>query len=128
MSRPIEDYGFIGDTRTSALVSRDGSIDWMCLPDFDSPACFAALLGTSDNGHWQIAPVEPCVRMHRAYRPGTLVLETDFETATGCVRLIDCMVMDSPHRRLLRIVSHVALINTARNLATGEHPPTSRRG
>src|SRR5262245_43586978 len=104
MSCPIENYALIGDTRTAALVSRDGCIDWLCLPCFDSPACFAALLGTSDNGCWKISPVEPVLRNRRAYRAGTLVLETEFETSTGCIRLVDCMVPNSPLPRLLRIV------------------------
>ena len=104
MSRPIEDYALIGDMRTAALVSRCGSIDWLCLPCFDSSACFAALLGTPENGCWQISPVEPAPRVRRAYRPGTLVLETDFETDTGAIRLTDCMIPDSHQPRLLRVV------------------------
>ena len=77
---PIEDYALIGDCHSAALVSRDGSIDWLCWPRFDSPACFAALVGTPDNGRWRIAPAEPPVRVRRQYRPGTLILETIFET------------------------------------------------
>jgi GH15 family glucan-1,4-alpha-glucosidase len=90
----IEDYAFIGDTQTGALVGRDGSIDWLCLPRFDSPACFAALLGSDENGSWRIAPhgVAPAdVSVRRAYRGDTLVLETEFSTPTGTVRLIDAM-------------------------------------
>ena len=83
----IEDYGIIGDTQTVALVGRNGSIDWLCVPRFDSAACFAALLGTEDHGCWLIAPDEEIVATRRAYRPGTLILETEFETAGGCVRL-----------------------------------------
>src|SRR5215471_18470310 len=104
MSRPIEDYALIGDMRTAALVSRDGCIDWLCLPCFDSPACFAALVGTPDNGCWRISPTAPAPRIRRAYCPGTLVLETDFETHTGRVRLTDCMLPDSTPPRLLRVV------------------------
>src|SRR3954470_18944526 len=92
MSLAIEDYALIGDTRTAALVGRDGSIDWMCVPRFDSAACFAALLGEPRHGRWSIAPVEPVrAPAQRRYRTGTLVLETVFATAHGRVRLIDCM-------------------------------------
>jgi len=91
---PIEDYALIGDLRTAALVGRDGSIDWLCLPRFDSPACFAALLGTPDNGRWRIAPAGGARSEARRYRKGSLVLETSFETATGGVTVTDFM----PHR------------------------------
>src|SRR5690349_654419 len=87
----IEDYGLIGDTYTAALVSRDGSIDWLCLPRFDSPACFARLLGTEENGFWRIAPTVPVREIRRRYRDGTLVLETDFATDTGVVQIVDFM-------------------------------------
>ena len=75
MSKPIEDYGFIGNMLSSALVGRDGSIDWLCLPRFDSDACFAALLGNDGNGHWRIAPAGEH-RVSRRYRDGTTILET----------------------------------------------------
>ncbi|MFC7474490.1 glycoside hydrolase family 15 protein [Dankookia sp. GCM10030260] len=94
MALRIEDYAVIGNRETMAMVGRDGSIDWLCLPRFDSPACFAALLGTAENGRWRIAPCHPAARVTRRYRPGTMVLETRFETADGAVTLIDCM-----HRR-----------------------------
>ena len=81
----IEDYALIGDTQTAALVGRDGSIDWLCLPRFDSGACFAALLGDRENGHWQIAPADPDHTVERRYVPGTLVLETTFH-ASGIPR------------------------------------------
>ncbi|MDX2933475.1 glycoside hydrolase family 15 protein [Streptomyces ipomoeae] len=92
MSAPIEDYALISDMETAAMVGRDGSIDWLCLPCFDSEACLAALLGTADNGFWRIAPIaapDPCSR--RAYRSGTLVLDTWWETAEGTVRVTDFM-------------------------------------
>jgi GH15 family glucan-1,4-alpha-glucosidase len=108
LSRPIEDYALIGNMRSAALVARDGSIDWLCLPCFDSPACFAALLGTPENGRWQIAPASEVVRCSRAYRPGTLLLETCFETRTGSVKLIDCMPPDAKDPRLLRVVRGVS--------------------
>jgi GH15 family glucan-1,4-alpha-glucosidase len=94
---PIEDYALIGDCHTAALVSRTGSIDWLCWPRFDSGAVFAALLGTPDNGRWRIAPADPAARITRRYRPGTLVLETVFATAEGSVALIDFMVPVAAH-------------------------------
>jgi len=104
--RCIEDYALIGDTRTSALVGRDGSIDWLCLPSFDSDACFAALLGRPDHGRWKVAPVEPPRAVRRRYRDGTLVLETDFETASGSVRVTDFMALPTDRTiSLVRIVT-----------------------
>jgi GH15 family glucan-1,4-alpha-glucosidase len=100
----IEDYALIGDCHTAALVSKQGSIDWLCLPRFDSPACFAALVGTPDNGHWRIAPIEQPVQVRRQYRPGTLILETVFETPGGSVALIDFMTASSGNSSLVRIV------------------------
>ena len=87
----LENYGMIGDLRTAALVGLDGSIDWLCLPRFDSSACFARLLGDERNGHWRISPTAEIRRTSRRYRQGTLVLETDFEADEGAVRLVDCM-------------------------------------
>jgi GH15 family glucan-1,4-alpha-glucosidase len=103
----IEDYGIVGDTHTAALVSRDGSIDWLCLPRFDSPACFAKLLGDARNGYWRIHPAESAGqvrRISRRYRDDTLVLETQFETAGGVVRLVDCMPVRESHPRVMRMV------------------------
>lgn len=94
MSLPLEDYALIGDTHTAALVGKDGSIDWLCLPRFDPGAVFAALLGDERHGRWLLAPAEPLRRVRRRYREGTLVLETEFETDSGAVRLVDFM----PHR------------------------------
>ena len=87
----IEDYGLIGDLQTAALVGRDGSIDWLCMPRFDSASCFSALLGEADHGRWLVAPASEVVSVSRRYRSGTLVLETDFETAEGTARVIDFM-------------------------------------
>jgi GH15 family glucan-1,4-alpha-glucosidase len=87
----IEDHALIGDMRTAALVTKDGSIDWMCLPDFDSDACFATLVGAADNGRWRIAPTVPVTSVRRRYRKNTLILETDFVTETGTIRLVDFM-------------------------------------
>jgi GH15 family glucan-1,4-alpha-glucosidase len=100
---PIEDYGIIGDTHTAALVGGNGSIDWLCLPRFDSQACFAALLGDESNGHWQIAP-RGDHRCRRQYRGDTLVLETLFETDSGAVTLIDCMPIREDHPQVVRVV------------------------
>ncbi len=92
----IEEYALIGDGRSAALVGRDGAIDWLCWPRFDSPACLAALLGTKENGHWRIAPADPEARVTRRYRGDTLVLETLFATETGSVAVIDLMAPDQP--------------------------------
>jgi GH15 family glucan-1,4-alpha-glucosidase len=91
MSKPIEDYGFIGNMTSGALVALDGSMDWLCLPRFDSDACFAALLGGPEHGHWQLCPAGEIRRVSRRYDPGTAILETTFETAEGKVTLIDFM-------------------------------------
>ena len=99
----IEDYAVIGNCETIALVGRNGSIDWLCWPRFDSPACFAALLGAEQNGRWLIAPVAAC-RSERHYRPGTLVLETSFTTADGKVTVIDCMRRHGRRADLIRVV------------------------
>ena len=87
MPLPIEDYALIGDCETAALVGRDGSIDWLCWPRFDSGACFAALLGTREHGRWLIAPRDAEARVTRRYRPNTLILETRFEASDGAVTL-----------------------------------------
>ncbi len=105
MSTPIEDYALLGDGQTAALLSRDGSIDWLCWPRFDDPACFAALLGTPEHGHWVIAPMAPATRRSRRYRDDTLVMETDFETAGGAVRIIDFMPIRKGASALVRIVA-----------------------
>jgi len=104
MPSRIEDYALIGDTITAALVGRDGSIDWLCVPRFDSGACFAALLGTPEHGRWLIGPADPAVRTTRRYREGTLVLETDHETADGEVTVIDCMPLHAERADIARVV------------------------
>ncbi|HVY58491.1 MAG TPA: trehalase-like domain-containing protein, partial [Xanthobacteraceae bacterium] len=104
MALRIEDYALIGDCEAAALVGRDGSIDWLCWPRFDSDACFAALLGTRDNGRWLIAPKDPSARITRRYRPDTLILETRFETRDGAVTLIDFMPVRDGRPTLVRIV------------------------
>jgi len=103
MAGRIEDYAMIGDCRTAALVSRDGSIDWFCCPRFDSEACFAALLGTPEHGRWSIAPVAQA-RITRRYRRNTLVLETHFETDDGVATLIDFMPLRGRHSAIVRLV------------------------
>ncbi len=103
----LEDYGFIGNMRTAALVGANGSIDWLCLPRFDSNACMAALLGEEKNGCWKIAPRDGDKLGKQRYRPDTLILETEFETETGVVRLIDCMPPHAKFREVVRIVEGV---------------------
>jgi GH15 family glucan-1,4-alpha-glucosidase len=100
----IEDYAIIGDCHTAALVARSGSIDWLCFPRFDSPACFAALLGNNEHGRWMIAPAGEVRRINRHYRDGTLVLETEYETSDGAVTLIDCMPPRDDQADLVRLV------------------------
>lgn len=104
--RRIEDYAMIGDLHTAALIGRDGSLDWLCLPRFDSPACFAALLGDEENGRWLIAPDAEVTEVHRRYYDETLVLETEFHTADGAVAVIDFMPHNSDGDRtdVVRIV------------------------
>jgi GH15 family glucan-1,4-alpha-glucosidase len=109
MSTPIEDYGLIGNMLSCALVGRDGSIDWLCLPRFDSDACFAALLGTPEHGRWLIAPQGKTQRTERRYLPGTAILETVFETAEGTASVTDFMPFcpDEENVELIRIVCGV---------------------
>jgi GH15 family glucan-1,4-alpha-glucosidase len=100
----IEDYAFLSDTQTGALVSRDGCVDWLCFPRFDSPACFASLLGEKKNGHWRFFPEEKIDKTRRQYRDGTLILETEIETKSGAVRLIDFMPPRGENPDIIRIV------------------------
>jgi GH15 family glucan-1,4-alpha-glucosidase len=105
MPLPIEDYALLSDCQSAALVGKDGSIDWLCLPRFDSSACFAALLGTPENGRWQIAPVASSgVDVSRRYRDGTMILETEFRTPDGVVSVIDFMPIRTGVPDLVRIV------------------------
>src|SRR5262249_36238754 len=104
MPSRIEDYACIGDCETAALVSGEGSIDWLCWPRFDSEACFAALLGTNANGRWLIAPKDGAARIERRYRDRTLILETTFETAEGVATLIDFMPLRAGASDLVRMV------------------------
>ena len=107
MSARIEDYALIGDGKTAALVNRSGSIDWLCWPRFDSPACFAALLGGAEHGHWLIAPQEPST-IHRRYRTNTLILETTFETPTGTAVIIDFMPPRNSGSHVVRMVRGIS--------------------
>lgn len=107
MLPPIEDYALLGDTRTGALVSKDGSIDWLCQPRFDSAACFAALVGNEENGRWRIAPSGQVRRTRRRYRGVTPVLETDFDTAEGSIRLVDFMPPGVNAVHVVRLVEGV---------------------
>src|ERR1700722_2122736 len=106
MSLKIEDYAIIGNTCTVALVGNNGSIDWCCVPRFDSPACFAALLGTEENGRWLIAPKGEVKSVRRRYRNDTLILETEFETAEGTVAVIDFMPIHERNNQvdIIRVV------------------------
>src|SRR5581483_4389663 len=103
----IEDYALIGDNHTAALVGRDGSIDWLCLPRFDSGACFAALLGDPSHGRWRIAPAGRVRETRRRYRDATLVLETEMDVDGGTVRLVDCMTRRKNHPHVVRLVEGV---------------------
>ena len=107
-SRPIEDYAIIGDTQTAALVARDGSIDWLCLPRFDSEACFASLLGDRRNGRWRIGPHGTVDRVEREYLSGSLVLATTFHTTGGTVRLLDFMPVRGEAPDVVRVVEGVS--------------------
>jgi GH15 family glucan-1,4-alpha-glucosidase len=100
----IEDYGFLSDTQTGALVSRDGCVDWLCFPRFDSPACFASLLGDTQNGHWRFFPDEEIRATSRRYRGETLILETEIETKSGAIRLIDFMPPRGENPDIIRII------------------------
>ncbi|MGH9065589.1 MAG: glycoside hydrolase family 15 protein, partial [Acidimicrobiales bacterium] len=107
MAMRIEDYAIIADTHTAALVGRDGCIDWACLPRFDSPACFARLLGDDSHGYWRFAPAGEVTACRRRYRDGTLVLETELDTADGTVRIVDCMPVRERYPEVARLVEGV---------------------
>ena len=108
MSTRIEDYAIIGDTQTAALVGRNGSIDWVCFPRFDSGACFAALLGDRGNGRWSVAPSVPTRLVRRRYRQDSLVLETEMQTDDGTVRVVDFMPIRDERPDIVRIIEGVA--------------------
>ena len=121
----IEDYALIGDLQTAALVGTDGSIDWACFPRFDSGACFAALLGTPDHGRWLLAPRTDAWEGERRYRPSTLILETEWETDTGAVRVIDFMPPRGKAPDIVRIVE--GLGGQRRHVLRARHPLRLRR-
>src|SRR2546430_9174272 len=102
MPARIEDYGLVGDLQTAALISLEGSVDWLCFPRFDSGACFAALLGTPEHGRWLLAPAGEVRHTRRRYRDATLVLETEFQTDSGMVTVVDCMPLRSGRPYLVR--------------------------
>jgi GH15 family glucan-1,4-alpha-glucosidase len=104
MASKVEDYALVGDCETAALIGRDGSVDWLCWPRFDSGACFAALLGTADNGRWLIGAADQNARVTRRYRDGTLILETDIETADGAATVIDFMPPRGKASDVVRLV------------------------
>jgi GH15 family glucan-1,4-alpha-glucosidase len=107
MASPIQDYGLVGDGETCALISRDGSVDFLCRPRFDSDACLCALLGDERNGFWRIAPEAQLNGIQRRYRGDTLILETTFNVVSGTARLLDFMPMRENHSSLVRIVEGV---------------------
>src|SRR6516165_12151254 len=105
MSSRIEDYALIGDREAAALVGRDGSIDWLCWPRFDSEACFAALLGTKEHGRWKVAPRDETARVTRSYRGNTLILETRFEANEGAATVVDFMPLAPDRSSIVRLVT-----------------------
>src|ERR687897_3700979 len=108
MSNRIEDYAIVGDLQTVALVDAGGSVDWLCFPRFDSPACFAALLGEDANGRWRIAPTSGGLCTGRRYKGHTFVLETEWETPSGTLRVVDCMPPRGMAPDLVRVVEGVS--------------------
>ena len=132
MASPIQDYGFVGDGETCALISRDGSVDFLCWPRFDSDACFCALLGDEENGFWRIVPEARPSGVRRRYRGDTLVLETTFDTLSGTVRLLDFMPVRERHSSLIRVVEGVRgtvpmRLDLRLRFEYGLMPPWSRR-
>src|SRR5690606_22456942 len=103
----IQDYAFIGDCRTGALISSSGSLDWLCWPDFDSPACFASLVGSNQNGYWSICPTETILNVRRHYRNDSMILETIFTTASGEACLIDFMPVPGKQRDIIRLIKGI---------------------
>src|SRR5262249_46830476 len=104
MPSRIEDYALIGDCETAALVARDGSIDWLCVPSFDGGACFAALLGTPEHGRWLLTPAGQIRATRRRYRTNTLILETEYDTDDGSVTIIDWMPLRTAAPDIIRVV------------------------
>lgn len=128
MTVPLEDFGMIGDGETVALVSLHGSIDWLCLPRFDSPACCAALLGSAEHGHWTLAPEDRIIHAEQRYQPDTMVLETDLTSSTGTIRLTDFMPIRAKTPVLIRVVTGLSGTVNARSNAAfrfdyGNMPP-----
>ncbi len=107
MPQLIEDYALIGNNLTAALIGRNGSIDWLGFPRFDSGACFSGLLGSDKDGHWSIAPLHSNAESKRSYRDGSLVLETEFHSQDGVVLVTDCMDRRGEHQDVIRIVKGV---------------------
>src|SRR6516162_9582806 len=108
MASKIEDYGIVGDTKTVALVSKTGSIDWLCVPKFDSDACFAALLGFDEHGRWDVRPTVPMCKLEQRYDGDTLILTTEMECDVGKVRLIDFMPPSRDRSDLIRRIEGIS--------------------
>src|ERR1700681_2560408 len=108
MALNIEDYAIVGDCQTASLVGRDLSVDWLCWPRFDSPACFANLVGTKENGRWLIEPADPSAKITRTYRGHTLILETTIETADGVAIVTDFMPVSIQGSHLVRLVRGIS--------------------
>src|SRR5262245_21636450 len=108
MASRIEDYGLIGDTKGSALVSRNGDIDWLCVPRFDSEACFAALLGRDEHGRWGMRPTTSVRAREQRYRDRTMILETELQCDEGAVRIIDFMAMEPGRSDVVRLVEGIS--------------------
>ncbi|MCC8402677.1 DUF5911 domain-containing protein [Paraburkholderia sp. MMS20-SJTN17] len=130
MSPRIADYALVGNGETAALVSREGTIDWLCWPRFDDDACLAALLGTPDNGCWTLTPVKQAIGQNRRYVPDTLIVQTDIQTADGEVRLIDFMPISASHNAIIRIIvglSGAVLMRSTLRLRNSEPNSLSSR-
>jgi GH15 family glucan-1,4-alpha-glucosidase len=129
MTLLIENYGVIGNNATAALVGINGSIDWLCFPRFDSAACYAAILGTGENGHWSISPKSAHPKVTRRYRDGTLVLEIEFSMPEGTVPVFDCMDRLGPSEAKHSGISSERCQSSRKNLdgtPSGRFPSTRR--
>jgi GH15 family glucan-1,4-alpha-glucosidase len=123
----IEDYALLGDTQTIALVGRDGSVDWLCFPRFDSGACFAALLGTPEHGRWRIAPRGELRRVDRRYRDSTMILETTMDCDDGSVRLVDALILADRRDEARALFEQLLAVRNDVGLLSEEYDTRHRR-